>query len=135
MPFALYASRRYPALRDPSRWTFIAYDEQFADMPQQQRLLNIAGRRRPVSCELSDISSHLIAAQAGAGVAGLPCFLGDGGKRLVRLDEPGVSFSRNIWLVTHRDLKRSETVRVAMEYLGEAFLSDPDLGLVSHQIA
>ena len=133
-PFALYASRRYPALRDPSRWAFIAYDEQFADMPQQQWLLKIAGQR-PVSCELSDISSHLAAARARAGVAGLPCFLGDADKQLLRLDEPEVPFSRDIWLVTHRDLKRSETVQAVMEYLGEIFRNDPALGLEPHLAA
>ena len=130
MPFALYASRRYPGLRDPSRWAFIAYDEQFADMPQQRWLLKIAGQR-PVSCELIDISSHLSAAQAGAGVAGLPCFLGNADKQLVRLDEPAVPFSRDIWLITHRDLKRSENVRAVMDYLGEIFRNDPGLGLES----
>ncbi|RKP49099.1 LysR family transcriptional regulator [Trinickia fusca] len=127
MPFALYASRRYSALSEPSRWTFIAYDEQFADMPQQQWLLNIAGQR-PVSCELSDISSHLIAARAGAGVAGLPCFLGDTDKQLVRVDDQGAPFARDIWLVTHRDLRRSETVRAVMDYLSEAFRSDTAFG-------
>jgi DNA-binding transcriptional LysR family regulator len=126
MRFALYASHHYPALHDPSHWTFIAYDQQFADMPQQKWLLNIAGQR-PVSCELSDISGHLIAARAGAGVAGLPCFLGDADKQLVRLDESSAPFSRDIWLVTHRDLRRSETVRAAMDYLGEAFQSSPEL--------
>ena len=72
MPFALYASSDYAALRQPDNWTFIAYDAQFSDMPQQRWLLDIAGQRA-ISCELSDISSHLAAARAGAGVAGLPC--------------------------------------------------------------
>ena len=102
MPFALYASSDY-ALRQPDNWTFIAYDAQFSDMPQQRWLLDIAGQRA-ISCELSDISSHLAAARAGAGVAGLPCFLGDHCPELLRLEHGGPAFSRDIWLVVHRDL-------------------------------
>ena len=88
MPFALYASSDYAALRQPDNWTFIAYDAQFSDMPQQRWLLDIAGQRA-ISCELSDISSHLAAARAGAGVAGLPCFLGDHCPELLRLEHGG----------------------------------------------
>jgi len=134
MPFALYASRRYAPLHDPVRWTFIAYDQRFAHMPLQKWLVQVAGTRT-VSCELSDIHSHWIAAQSGAGVAGLPCFLGDADKQLIRLEGADPPFSRDIWLVTHRDLKRSKTVRAVMDYLGEAFGSDLALGLGSQPAA
>lgn len=121
MPFALYANPAYPALATPQYWRFIAYDERFADMPQQQWLLAIA-KERPIGCELSDIGSHLIAARSGAGVAGLPCFLGDAYSDLVKLEHCGPSFSREIWLVTHRDLKRSAIVRAVMDYLVTCFM-------------
>lgn len=123
MPFALYASRRYPALATPERWTFIAYADQYADMPQQRWLLEIA-RDRPVSCELSDISSHLVAARGGAGVAGLPCFLGDADAELIRLEHDDRQFLRDIWLVTHREIKRSTLVRAVIDYFAEAFVND-----------
>jgi DNA-binding transcriptional LysR family regulator len=123
MPFALYASRRYPALATPERWAFIAYANQYADMPQQRWLLEIA-RNRPVSCELSDISSHLVAARRGAGVAGLPCFLGDADAELIKLEHDDRQFSRDIWLVTHREIKRSTLVRAVIDYFAEAFEND-----------
>lgn len=126
MPFGLYASRDYPALAAPAHWRFIAYDQQFADMPQQHWLLKIAGERA-IGCELSDISSHLIAARSGAGVAGLPRFLGDAHAELVKLNDGGSVFSRDIWLVTHRDMKRSSTVRAVMDFLAEAFENEPGL--------
>ncbi|NUA27321.1 LysR family transcriptional regulator [Cupriavidus basilensis] len=130
MPFALYASLDYPALRNPRDWTFIAYDAQFADMPQQRWLLELAGPR-PVGCELSDISSHLAAARAGAGVAGLPCFLGDADAGLVRLEHEGAAFSRDIWLVVHRDLRRSAPVRAVMDFLGEVVAGHGAFGSAS----
>ncbi|WP_337459878.1 LysR substrate-binding domain-containing protein [Cupriavidus basilensis] len=99
-------------------------------MPQQRWLLELAGPR-PVGCELSDISSHLAAARAGAGVAGLPCFLGDADAGLVRLEHEGAAFSRDIWLVVHRDLRRSAPVRAVMDFLGEVVAGHGAFGVVS----
>lgn len=126
MLFALYAAPEYVATRPPEDWTFIAYDAQFADMPQQQWLLEIAGNRN-VGCELSDISSHLAAARAGAGVAGLPCFLGDEDSGLLRLEHKGPTFLRDIWLVVHRDLRRSAPVRAVMDFAAKAITEKPGL--------
>jgi DNA-binding transcriptional LysR family regulator len=124
MSFALYASPDYAALHLPEEWTFIAYDAQFAQMPQQQWLLGIADKRL-VGCALSDISSHAVAARSGVGVAGLPCFLGDRDAGLVSLDYQGPAFYRDIWLVVHRDLRRSAPVRAVMDFaaaaVGKAF--------------
>ncbi|WP_199189535.1 hypothetical protein [Trinickia dabaoshanensis] len=71
----------------------------------------------------------MIAATAGAGVAGLPCFLGDAHAGLVKLEHDAKRFSRDIWLVTHRDLKRSHLVRTVMTYLAESFASAPGLAI------
>jgi len=95
MLFDIYASRIYPDLATPERWAFIAYEQAFYDMPQQKWLLDIADGR-PVACELSDISGHLIAAKSGVGVAGLPCFLGDADAGLVKLAHENALFSREI---------------------------------------
>jgi DNA-binding transcriptional LysR family regulator len=126
MLFDLYASRTYQHLSTPERWVFIAYEREFHDMPQQKWLLDIADHRQ-VACELSDISGHLVAARSGVGVAGLPCFLGDVDPGLVKLDHENALFSREIWLVTHRDMKRSMIIRTVMEYFSECFMTDPNL--------
>ncbi|XFC38324.1 LysR family transcriptional regulator [Stenotrophomonas indicatrix] len=128
MPFALYATQDYVTSHRPEDWTFIAYDAQFADMPQQKWLLGIAAGRR-VGCKLSDISGHLAAARCGAGVAGLPCFLGDAESGLVRLDHDGAMFSRDIWLVVHRDLRHSAPVRAVMDFVAKVVAEKPGLGL------
>ncbi|NDP40963.1 MAG: LysR family transcriptional regulator [Rhodoferax sp.] len=124
MPFALYASGDYANLERPSAWEFIAYDAQFDDMPQQQWLRRIAGER-PIACEISDINGHHAAARAKAGVAGLPCFLGDADPSLQRLTYDGDPFARDIWLVVHRDLKRASPIRAVMDFLIETVESDP----------
>jgi DNA-binding transcriptional LysR family regulator len=116
MPFALYANCEYLHLQHPATWEFIVFDAQFDDMPQQKWLRGIAGAR-PIACEISDINGHLAAAREGVGVAGLPCFLGDADTSLQRLTYEGPSFTRDIWLIVHRDLRRSATIRAVMDFL------------------
>ena len=118
MAFALYASRSYEALPHPERWEFVAYDARFEAMPQQKWLRSLAGKRA-IACELSDIHSHHAAVRAGAGVGGLPCFLGDADETLLRVADEEPSFARDIWLVVHRDLKSTGPVRAAMDFLVE----------------
>ena len=115
MAFGLYAHRSYAHLVAPERWQFIAFDQSFADMPQQRWLLGIAGDR-PVACELNHISEHLIAVRAGVGVAGLPRFIGDRDHDLVRVSEDVPPFARDIWLVVHRDLRKNAAVRAVMDF-------------------
>jgi DNA-binding transcriptional LysR family regulator len=115
MAFGLYAHRTYAHLAAPEKWQFIAFDQSFVDMPQQAWLLGIAGDR-PVACELNHISEHLIAVRAGAGVAGLPHFLGERDRDLVRIDQDVPSFARDIWLAVHRDLRNTPAVRAVMDF-------------------
>ncbi|MGJ7493134.1 LysR family transcriptional regulator [Variovorax sp. ZT4R33] len=124
MAFALYASRSYEALSHPELWEFIAYDARFEDMPQQKWLRSVAGKRL-IACELGDINSHHAAVRAGAGVGGLPCFIGDADERLVRVSDDEPSFGRDIWLVVHRDLKSAGPVRAAMDFLIVVFGRNP----------
>ncbi len=97
-------------------------------MPQQSWLLGIAGDR-PVACELNHISEHLIAARAGVGVAGLPCFLGERDHDLVRIHEDVPSFARDIWLVVHRDLRKTPTVRAVMDFVAVVISENRDLSI------
>ncbi|MEI2300986.1 LysR family transcriptional regulator [Ensifer sp. MJa1] len=116
MAFGLYARRDYGHLDVPDRWQFIAFDERYGEMPQQKWLLGIAGTR-PIACELNDIGGHLIAVRTGAGVAGLPCFMGDADPDLVRIGEDIPFFSRDIWLLVHRDLRKTPSVRAVMDFV------------------
>jgi DNA-binding transcriptional LysR family regulator len=126
MAFGLYAHRSYAHLGAPERWQFIAFDQNFADMPQQRWLLGIAGDR-PVACELNHIDEHLIAARAGIGVVGLPCFIGDRDQDLVRIDEKVPPFGRDVWLLVHRDLRKTPAVRAVMDFVAGAISEHPDL--------
>lgn len=116
MPFGLYAHRSYAHLATPERWEFIVWAQTFADMPAQSWLLGIAGDRSVV-CELTYSSEHFVAVRAGVGVAGLPCFIGEHDRDLVRLDRNAPSFALDIWLVVHRDLRKTPAVRAVMDFV------------------
>jgi DNA-binding transcriptional LysR family regulator len=128
MPFGLYAHRSYAHLAAPERWQFIAFEQRFADLPQQTWLLGIAGTR-PVVCELNHIGEHLIAARAGVGVVGLPCFLGESDRGLVRIHDNVPSFARDIWLVVHRDLRKTPMVRAVMDFVAAVISENRDLSI------
>ncbi|WP_284569063.1 LysR substrate-binding domain-containing protein [Xanthomonas graminis] len=93
-------------------------------------MLDIAGERT-LGCELSDIGSHLAAARAGAGVAGLPCFPGDADPALLRLEHAASAFSRDFWLVVHRDLRRAAPVRTVLDFVAAAVAATAGLGLAT----
>lgn len=118
MPFALYASKDYAHARAPSRWEFITYGAQYADMPHQKWMIEAAGARRIVA-EVSDITSLCAAAKTGIGVASLPCFLGDAEAELQRVNEnvEMAPFSREIWIVVHADLRHTPQIRATMDYV------------------
>lgn len=130
MPFGLYAHRGYADLATPQRWQFIAFDQAYSEMPQQQWLFGIAGER-PIVCELNYINEHLIAARAGIGVAGLPCFLGEPDSDLVRIDQSLPSFTRDIWLVIHHDLRKSQPVRAVMDFVANVVGGEPLLKMLN----
>jgi DNA-binding transcriptional LysR family regulator len=57
------------------------------------------------------------AVEAGIGIGPLPCFIADARPGLVRLSDPNPDFSTGLWLLTHRDLRRSVRVRVFLDFL------------------
>jgi len=120
--FALYAAPQYLAAHTPSAYGFIAYDESLEDVPQQQWLKTVAGKR-PIIARINDLEGHRAAARAGAGVAALPLFMGEGDAQLRRVPIAGKykPVSRELWLVVHRDLRRAPGVRAVMDFLAQCF--------------
>lgn len=76
----------------------------------------------------SSVINQMIAAREGIGVALLPCYLGDREPRLQRLaPEPLNELSRELWVVTHTDLRRTARVRAFMELIAASLARHRDL--------
>lgn len=56
-----------------------------------------------------------LAVRHGAGIAVLPCYLGDADEALLRLSEPIEALTTQLWLLTHPDLRHVARVRAFME--------------------
>lgn len=57
---------------------------------------------------------------AGAGLAALPCYLGDTDSRLVRARPPIPEMTTALWVLTHPDLARTARVRLFMDHVAAA---------------
>ena len=57
------------------------------------------------------------ALREGAGLAYLPCFMGDGDPSLVRFYPPERQHDLGLWLLYHRDLRRTKRVRLFREHM------------------
>jgi DNA-binding transcriptional LysR family regulator len=127
MAYGLYAAQPYAASREPDDWVFLGYDESLDHVPQQRWLKRVAAGR-PMVFRTNDLASLYEAARAGMGAAALPCFLAAADGRLARLPAEGADEAmRELWLLVHKDLRRSPRVRAAMDFLVDAAKRDERL--------
>ncbi|MBL4749692.1 MAG: LysR family transcriptional regulator [Amylibacter sp.] len=70
---------------------------------------------------VDDTLLTLAALKAGAGLAYLPCFMGDSEPSLARFRPPEAKHNLGLWLVYHRDLRRTKRVRLFREHMQSEF--------------
>jgi DNA-binding transcriptional LysR family regulator len=120
----LYASKGYLAARgkprtpDLSGHQLIGFDETFQPEAEVRWLAQHARSARVVFKSNSP-QSQLAAAEAGLGLALLPCYLADPVPGLVRVLPVSKGVVRGLWLVLHRDLRHTARVRALADFLGE----------------
>ncbi|QCG91110.1 LysR family transcriptional regulator [Azospirillum sp. TSH100] len=69
--------------------------------------------------------NQMVAARSGVGLALLPCYLGDPEPGLVRaLPDPIADLSRELWIVTHRDLRNTARVRAFFDTVADGVQAD-----------
>jgi DNA-binding transcriptional LysR family regulator len=80
-----------------------------------------------IAYRTNSVVNQLIAARAGIGAAVLPCYLGDPEPELVRLADPLPELTRELWMVTHSDLRRTARVRAFFDIVGEFLVAQRPL--------
>ena len=118
----LYAAKDWLAAHGPvgsradlKRLPLIGYVPDLLYTAELRYLAEIAPGLEPHLRSTSINAQHHLVA-AGAGIAVLPCFMGDADPALARLlDE--VVVTRSFWLVTHADTRRSPRVGAFVDWL------------------
>jgi DNA-binding transcriptional LysR family regulator len=118
--YAPYGSRdrapATPSLAALRGLTWIGFDEEHGYMPGQSWIVGLLDGARPAIRVNNWLVMHE-ATRAGAGVAVLPCYLGDADPALRRFSPPLAEVAVDQWLLVHRDLRTLPRVRAVMDAL------------------
>jgi DNA-binding transcriptional LysR family regulator len=114
-----------PALRDKF-WrdrlkqdvqpSLIGFDEAGAQFPEALWLARHLRKAR-LAFRCNNLIGQLSAARAGCGIAMLPCFLAAGDPALVELRLADMPPTRELWLLTRRDVQKTPRIRAVTEIL------------------
>lgn len=66
-------------------------------------------------------------AAAGMGMALLSCFLGDQDRRVQRVPGTAIMKGRDLWMLTHQDLRQTARVKALMTFAKETLKVHKDL--------
>ncbi len=122
IPSVLYGSagylqeRGYPAASGGlSGHVVLGYNESVTAVPESRWMVARARNAERV-LRTNSVLVQLKAAQAGLGLALLPCYLAEG-TGLVRALPLSAGAKRELWLVVHADLQRTRRIRAVIEFL------------------
>jgi len=113
LAYACYGQRG----ADPGNLPWATLDAAQAHLPEVRFVEATAGRQGVRHRASSMGTLHALVA-AGAAKSLLPCFIGDGDTRLVRLSEPG-AVERPLWLLGHPTDEAAPSVMRVAEWIAE----------------
>jgi DNA-binding transcriptional LysR family regulator len=120
--FAIYGSKAYLArhrTKDLAAHQRVAPDDSLAGT-SVARWMRTTLPDSEVTLRADSLLALRCAAEAGLGLAALPCYLGDM-SALVRVQAPIAAMETSLWILTHEDLRRTARVRAFMEFAAVAF--------------
>ena len=118
-PGLLAAHRPITAAEDLSGRNFVGWGAEVTGIAAADWLAEHT-EPQAIVYRASSLINQLTAAKAGIGFVVLPCYLGDPEPGLVRaMAEPVADLTRELWIVTHNDLKKTARVRAFFDIVGE----------------
>lgn len=119
-----YAAYGAPGLEPPqpgdgSGCTLITMDAAFADIPDAKWLRKVLPNAR-IGFASNSRDAQAIQCAAGAGVAVLPCLLGDLIAAIKRLDLGAAPPGRDVYIGYHRDLRHLGRLRAFIDHVFES---------------
>ena len=123
MATALYAA---PSLSDVAKRNvelaalpWVGPDDSLGDLASA-RWLDALSPMPQVVCRTNSVLALAVSARAGVGAAALPCFLADPEPGLVRIRPPLPALATELWLLTHRDLRRVARIRAFTDFMARS---------------
>lgn len=102
-----------------ARLPWITYEEGLAHLPPA-RWIEMASRGEAMALlTVNDAETLFHAISAGIGKSLLPCFVGDGATGLRRLSGAKPVLSRELWLLTHAELRRQARMTAVVDWLSD----------------
>jgi DNA-binding transcriptional LysR family regulator len=122
--FAIYGSPHYlakhPDIDDLAAHEWVGPDDSLAGTSVAQWMRsNLPGSE--IALRADSLLVLRQAAQAGLGLAALPCYLGDTSPNLVCVHEPIAAMETALWILTHEDLRHTARIRAFTEFAANAF--------------
>ena len=120
LDFAIYGAPDYCALRpdaDLASQDWIGLDSAHA--PLTRRFEQFLPGVRP-TVRSNSVACAVQLTKAGLGLAVLPCAIADRHPNLIRVAELPDTFSLDLWLLTHEDLRHTARIRAVLEFLTPA---------------
>jgi DNA-binding transcriptional LysR family regulator len=121
MATAVYASSAYletrPDPADLAGHDWLAFEESMASTA----ISRWQSRHYPdarIVLRSNILTTLFAAAKADMGVTVLPCFMGETEPSLRRLTSCLKDLETSLWILTHRDTRRSARIRAFMEFMG-----------------
>jgi len=116
MEYALYAAdpQVRPNIGDGSGLALVTMDTGFADLPDAVWLRRLLPRAH-IAYRSNNRDVQAQACRAGAGLAVLPCALGDAVLGLYRIDIGEPPPGRDVWVGYHRDLRQLARLRALLD--------------------
>lgn len=105
--------------RDLMDLPWVGPDDSLGDL-KSARWLAAMTPAPTVVCRANSVLGMFAAAKAGLGAAALPCFLADPEPMLRRLQAPLPALATELWLLTHRDLRRVARIRAFLDFVALA---------------
>ena len=129
LPYAIYTSTQWADAnaqrrvfsRDPMQIEWIGLSGQLVGTaPERWMRSNLAGVNIRVTASSIEACADLAA--AGHGCAVVPCYVGDARQDLTRISDNIPSVFTQIWVLTHRDLRKTARVSALMRFIAETNL-------------
>jgi DNA-binding transcriptional LysR family regulator len=121
--FAIYGSPKYLAkhkAKDLAGHRWVGPDDSLAGTSVAQWMRSELPESE-ITLRADSLLGLLQAAQAGLGLAALPCYLGDTAPSLVCVHRPIAAMETALWILTHEDLRHTARIRAFTDFAANAF--------------